>query len=224
MSEARKLAPSKSTVYMSNLPFSLTNNDIYKLLKNYGKIVKVTVVKDKRTRKSKGVAFVLFLSSEEAQNCVKELNTREIGGRKVKSSIAVDNGRSSEFIRRRDYPDKSRCYECGEEGHLSYECEKNTLGRRTPPPKKVRIRNKRSNDDEGDDGEQDEEYGYSDNSDDEIDTLSSAIKEEQERREYEISRSGSSAVQYKSSEQQPVNKNKRFKKSSYFSDEEELSD
>jgi len=58
----------------------------------------------------------------------------------VKSSIAIDNGRSTEFIRRRDYPDKSQCYECGEEGHLSYCCTNNILGPRKPPPKKVRIR------------------------------------------------------------------------------------
>lgn len=60
----------------------------------------------------------------------------------MKSSIAVDNGRSTEFIRRRDYPDKSQCYECGQEGHLSYCCTNNTLGSRKPPPKRVRIRKK----------------------------------------------------------------------------------
>jgi U11/U12 small nuclear ribonucleoprotein SNRNP31 len=60
----------------------------------------------------------------------------------VKSSIAVDNGRSTEFIRRRDYPDKSQCYECGQEGHLSYCCSNNALGPRKPPPKKIRIRKK----------------------------------------------------------------------------------
>lgn len=34
-------------------------------------------------------------------------------GRTLKASIARDNGRAAEFIRRREYPNKSRCYECG---------------------------------------------------------------------------------------------------------------
>lgn len=54
----------------------------------------------------------------------------------------MDNGRSTEFIRRREYPDKSQCWECGQEGHLSYQCSQNTLGPRDPPPKKMRVRKK----------------------------------------------------------------------------------
>ena len=50
--------------------------------------------------------------------------------------IAKDNGRTREFIRRREYPDKTRCYECGEFGHLSYKCDKNVLGERRRPRKK----------------------------------------------------------------------------------------
>lgn len=43
---------------------------------------------------------------------------------------------------KQNYPDKSKCYECGEDGHLSYFCTKNLLGNRDPPPKKVRKRKK----------------------------------------------------------------------------------
>ncbi|XP_075230165.1 zinc finger CCHC-type and RNA-binding motif-containing protein 1-like [Lycorma delicatula] len=138
------LVPSKSTVYVSNLPFSLTNNDLHKVFEKYGKVVKVTIVKDKVTRRSKGIAFVLFLKKEDAKKCSTSINGQEMFGRRLKSSIAVDNGRSTEFIRRRTYPDKSRCYECGEEGHLSYSCPSNALGDRPPPPKKERKRKKSS--------------------------------------------------------------------------------
>ncbi|KAF6774211.1 hypothetical protein AHF37_07118 [Paragonimus kellicotti] len=134
------LAPSKSTVYMSNLPFSLTNNDIHQILLPYGKVVRITVVKDRESRRSKGVAFALFLDRNEARQCALKLNNSSLLGRTIKASIAKDNGRAAEFIRRREYPNKSRCYECGEFGHLSYRCSRNILGEREPPVKKKKVR------------------------------------------------------------------------------------
>lgn len=113
------LAPSKSTVYCSNLDFELTNSDIFKLFEKFGGVAKVTVMRDKQSRVSKGVAFVLFKKPEDAATAVASMNMTELRGRTLKCSIAVDNGRTKEFIKRREYPDKSFCYECGEEGHLS---------------------------------------------------------------------------------------------------------
>ncbi len=135
------LAPSKTTVYVGNLPFSLTNNDLHKVFEKYGRVVKITIMKNK-DRQSRGVAFVLYLDRESATNCVNAVNKTQMFGRTLRCSIANDNGRASEFIKRKVYKDKSQCYECGEEGHLSYKCPKNLLGEREVEKKKKKKKRK----------------------------------------------------------------------------------
>ncbi|KAG6404605.1 hypothetical protein SASPL_136855 [Salvia splendens] len=134
------LAPSKSTVYVSNIDYNLTNSDLHTIFSTFGKLAKVTVLKDRATRQSRGVAFVLFVRREDAARAAKEMDGKILNGRTLGASIAADNGRAAEFIKKKVYRDKSRCYECGEEGHLSYECPRNFLGprERPPPPKKGR--------------------------------------------------------------------------------------
>ncbi|KAJ3612067.1 hypothetical protein NHX12_020344 [Muraenolepis orangiensis] len=201
------LAPSKSTVYVSNLPFSLTNNDLHKLFTKYGKVVKVTIVKDKETRQSKGVAFVLFLDKDSAQSCARALNNKQLFGRTVKASIAVDNGRTTEFIRRRNYQDKTKCYECGVSPSVfSVYCK--TF---------IYI--------EEEEEESEEEGGE----DPALDSLSQAIafqqarmdSEEQRRRNRAAAALNDDGSQASTSD---PSKKPKIKKSAYFSDEEELSD
>ncbi|XP_074125677.1 zinc finger CCHC-type and RNA-binding motif-containing protein 1 isoform X1 [Sminthopsis crassicaudata] len=247
------LAPSKSTVYVSNLPFSLTNNDLYRIFSKYGKVVKmkpqheamsnfnvqnffccltilchqvivirhqrVTIMKDKDTRKSKGVAFILFLDKESAQNCSRALNNKQLFGRVIKASIAIDNGRAAEFIRRRNYFDKSRCYECGETGHLSYACPKNVLGEREPPKKKEKKKRKKiiELEEEIEEAEESEDEGE----DPALDSLSQAIAFQQAKIEEDQQRWKPSAGEPSTSDD---SRRPRIKKSAYFSDEEELSD
>ncbi|KAK8939428.1 Zinc finger CCCH domain-containing protein 42 [Platanthera guangdongensis] len=150
------LAPSKSTVYASNLDYSLTNSDLHTVFSTFGKVARVSVVKDRNSRQSRGVAFILFVSREDASAAVRTMNKKILNGRTISVSIAADNGRAAEFIRRRVYKDKSRCYECGEQGHLSYECPRNQLGpRERPNPKRVRRfmqRGKEGGDGGGEDG------------------------------------------------------------------------
>ncbi|KAG8439758.1 hypothetical protein GDO86_005796 [Hymenochirus boettgeri] len=183
----------------------------------------VTIVKDKDFRKSKGVAFVLFLDKESAQNCVRALNNKQLFGRVIKASIAIDNGRATEFIRRRNYTDKSRCYECGDTGHLSYACPKNMLGEREPPQKKLKKKRKKAVETEEDVLE--EEESEDEGEDPTLDSLSQAIAYQQARIEEEKNQSRYDPAEASTSASTSEDSRRpRIKKSAYFSDEEELSD
>ncbi|XP_058059926.1 zinc finger CCHC-type and RNA-binding motif-containing protein 1-like [Anopheles bellator] len=130
----------RCTAYVSNLPFTLTNIDVNKLFSIHGKIIKVTILRDKVTRKSKGVAFILYSKPQEALECCNACNNAEMFGRMLKASIAKDNGKASKNAHRKHYPNKSRCFECGGDGHLSYSCPTNVLGSKTPPHKNANGR------------------------------------------------------------------------------------
>ncbi|WCJ19278.1 Zinc finger CCHC-type and RNA-binding motif-containing protein 1 [Euphorbia peplus] len=133
------LAPSKSTLYVSNLDFTLTNSDLHTLFSTFGKLARVSVLKDRHSRQSRGVAFIQFVSRDDALAAARHMDKKILNGRTLSASIAVDNGRAAEFIKKRVYKDKTRCYECGDCGHLSYECPKNQLGpRERPVAKRVR--------------------------------------------------------------------------------------
>ena len=213
------LVPSKSTIYVGNLPFSLTNNDLHKIFEKYGRVAKVTILKDKVTRQSKGVAFVLFIERESAYKAVKALNRTKMFDRIITCSVAKDNGRTKEFIKRKEYTDKSRCYECGEEGHLSYKCPKNLLGEREPPPKKKK---KKFDDDANDEEEEDEDESDDATENPALDSLAAAIKYQREQMEKSSIRYGEPSMYFTEEVDEP--KKKRYKKDAYFSDEEEIDD
>lgn len=175
----------------------------------------MTIVKDRLSRESKGVAFVLFVERNSAYRAIQALNRKELFGRTLKVCIATDNGRSKDFIKRKVYKDKSRCYECGEGGHLSYNCPKNQLGDREKPLKKPKKSKK--SDDASKGGANEEEVWDDEEPEEEEFGLGDAIRLCQEMRETQLMAGPSTSTH---TQQPTASDRKTVKPSSYFSDED----
>ncbi|CAH0488546.1 unnamed protein product [Peronospora farinosa] len=115
------------------LPYAYTTNDVAQLFAPFGKLARVLVLRDKQTRRSRGVAFVQFVRAEDCAQAVAKMDKMPLEGMILAVSLSRDNGRSQEFVKKRKYTTSQRCFECGEMGHVSYECPRNVLGTRERP-------------------------------------------------------------------------------------------
>lgn len=79
-------------VYLGGLPFELTEGDVLAVCSQYGEIVDIHLVKDKRTKKSRGFAFVAYEDQRSTVLAVDNLSGSRIGGRIIRVEH-VDNYR-----------------------------------------------------------------------------------------------------------------------------------
>src|SRR3989441_4353211 len=79
-------------LYVGNLPFNTTENELQELFSQAGAVQEVTLMQDRFTGKSRGFAFVTMSSDEEAQNAISKLNGQSIEGR----SLTVNEARPRE--------------------------------------------------------------------------------------------------------------------------------
>ena len=75
-------------LYVGNLSFNTSEEDLKSLFAEYGEINSVKIITDNATGRSKGFAFVEMGSQEAAVNAIRDLNDKEIGGRKIKVNEA----------------------------------------------------------------------------------------------------------------------------------------
>lgn len=75
-------------LYVGNLPFATTAQELEGLFSQAGAVSVVEIVFDKFTGRSRGFAFVTMGSAEEAQKAVEQFNGYDIGGRKLGVSVA----------------------------------------------------------------------------------------------------------------------------------------
>src|SRR5947207_10568435 len=70
-----------SRLYVGNLPYSATEDQLTELFSRAGKVDSVKVMRDMATGRARGFAFVEMGSDEEAQKAITELNAYQLGGR-----------------------------------------------------------------------------------------------------------------------------------------------
>jgi len=70
-------------LYVGNLPYSTTADDLKEVFGKFGAVESATVITDKFSGRSKGFGFVEMSSDEEATKAIDELNGSEFGERKL---------------------------------------------------------------------------------------------------------------------------------------------
>jgi RNA recognition motif-containing protein len=75
-------------LYVGNLAFQTTNQDLEQLFGQAGTVQSASVVEDRDTGRSRGFAFVEMSSQEEATAAIEQFNGKELGGRALKVNEA----------------------------------------------------------------------------------------------------------------------------------------
>jgi cold-inducible RNA-binding protein len=79
-------------LYVGNLPFETTENDLQDLFEQHGQVNEVTLMMDRMTGKSRGFAFVTMNDKAQADAAMAALNGKELAGR----DLTVNEARARE--------------------------------------------------------------------------------------------------------------------------------
>ncbi len=75
-------------LYIGNLAYSATSEDLESLFSRVGKVESAAVVTDKFSGRSKGFGFVEMSDSNDAAAAIESLNDSEFQGRRIKVAEA----------------------------------------------------------------------------------------------------------------------------------------
>lgn len=70
-------------IYIGNLAPQVSDQELENLFKPYGELKSVKIIRDMFTGDSKGFGFVEMNDKTAAETAIKELNAKEVGGKKI---------------------------------------------------------------------------------------------------------------------------------------------
>jgi len=75
-------------LYVGNLTFKTTSQDLQELFAQAGTVQSASVVEDRETGRSRGFGFVEMSTNEEAAAAIDQFNGKDLGGRALKVNEA----------------------------------------------------------------------------------------------------------------------------------------
>jgi RNA recognition motif-containing protein len=77
-----------TNIYVGNLPWSTTTDELYAMFQQYGSVTRAQVVTDRETGRSRGFGFVEMPNEAEAQAAIAALNNQPMNGRPLTVNVA----------------------------------------------------------------------------------------------------------------------------------------
>mgnify|MGYP001944617988 CR=1 FL=1 len=84
------------SIYVGNLPFSATEDDVRELFSRFGAVHTVKLINDRETGRPRGFGFV-GMADDEADAAIAAINGSEMGGR----TLRVNEAREKPMSRQR---------------------------------------------------------------------------------------------------------------------------
>src|SRR5436190_21736593 len=70
-------------LYVGNLPFDTTEDDLHQLFSAHGQIVSTKLITDMETGRSRGFGFVEMSTEDEAKVAIEKMNKSKVGDREL---------------------------------------------------------------------------------------------------------------------------------------------
>ena len=78
----------ESKLYVGNLAYGVTEDDLRQLFGQAGDIKQVTLILDRYTGQPKGFGFVEMVNQEDAQKAIRMFDNQDLDGRRLNVSFA----------------------------------------------------------------------------------------------------------------------------------------
>jgi len=83
-------------MYVSNLGFHVTEEDLRKLFEPFGQVASAKLIIDRESGRSRGFGFVQMDSDTDSSKAMAALNNKEIEGRNISVAVAREKERSND--------------------------------------------------------------------------------------------------------------------------------